>query len=327
MGNSMNFWSVLRVAKPFDSNGYPNCRMESSSARCHLSHGFGAGTWHMRVIASSQHLGITMDKAERVRHDNIIPHDSHMDTVGETNGYIIIHTLFPSNQVKLCPATYVSKLSWDRTTPKSPSITPAWPQSSHKLRFIQFIQQTGGDCIPFPDGLKETSRRIYIHPQHKAPPHREGPCMKSSPSNRCPRSLSRSPPWCHRGGFGTTQGVLENWSYQQSYGWKIKTLRQEMWLFNWFRIVSEGVEDQNSKHSAHKCMGQEHITQVQAECIKPVKSTTWFVSMLCFLNSSRKTIKNVVECHCGYARGEHCRFVLPFLCHRLLLNIANSFVL
>lgn len=95
------------------------------------------------------------------------------------------------------------------TTPKSPSITPAWPQSSHKLRFIQFIQQTGGDCIPFPDGLlKETSRRIYIHPQHKAPPRREGPCMKSSPSNRCPRSLSRSPPW--RGVFGTTQGVLGN---------------------------------------------------------------------------------------------------------------------
>ena len=52
----------------------------------------------MRVIASAQHLGITMDKAERVRHDNIIPHDSHMDTVGETNGYIIIHTLFPSNR-------------------------------------------------------------------------------------------------------------------------------------------------------------------------------------------------------------------------------------
>lgn len=118
--------------KPSDSNGYPNCRMESSSARCHLSHGFGAGTWHMRVIASAQHVGITMDKAERVRHDNIIPHDSHMDTVGETNGYIIIHTLFPSNrslrymahvpfsrshQVTFSPATYVQKLSWDNSPP------------------------------------------------------------------------------------------------------------------------------------------------------------------------------------------------------------------
>lgn len=121
------------------------------------------------------------------------------------------------------------------------------------------------------------------------------------------------------------RGFSKIWSYQHSYGWKIKHIT--LWLFNWFQIFSEGVEDQNSKHGAHKCMGHEHITQVQAECIKPVKSTTWFVSMLCFLNSSRKTIKNVVECHCGYARGEHCRFALPFLCHRLLLNIANSFVL
>ena len=239
--------------KPFDSNGYPNCRMESSSARCHLSHGFGAGTWHMRVIASAQHVGITMDKAERVRHDNIIPHHSHMDTVGETNGYIIINTIFPSNRslrymAHVCTCAIQSLTSSKTlsrnlrakvvmrqlTTPKSPSITPAWPQSSHKLRFIQFIQQTGGDCIPFPDGLlKETSRRIYIyiHPQHKAPPRREGPCMKSSPSNRCPRSLSRSPPWCHRGGFGTTQGVLENWSYRHSYGWKIKNITTRNVIF------------------------------------------------------------------------------------------------
>ena len=42
--------------------------------------------------------GITMEKAERVRHDNIIPHDSHMDTLGGTNGYIIINTIFPSNR-------------------------------------------------------------------------------------------------------------------------------------------------------------------------------------------------------------------------------------
>ena len=44
MGNSMNFWSVLGVATRSHLIPMDIRRMESSSARCHLSHGFGAGT-------------------------------------------------------------------------------------------------------------------------------------------------------------------------------------------------------------------------------------------------------------------------------------------